>query len=93
MVQRYRGTSGQVDWIEEKPPEAVPVPVPPPVMPPPPPLAQSGPPPQMRRQSGLPSLLSGLESGDVLMLLVLYLLYRESGDTELLVMIAALLFA
>lgn len=33
-----------------------------------------------------------LETEDLLLIMILYLMYRESGDTELLIMIGALLF-
>ena len=36
--------------------------------------------------------LRELEAGDLLMIAVLYLLYRESGDTELLLILGAMLF-
>lgn len=36
--------------------------------------------------------LSNLEQEDLLLMLVVYLLYRESGDTELLITLGALLF-
>ncbi len=34
-----------------------------------------------------------LESDDLLLLLILYLMYRESGDKDLLIMMGALLFS
>ena len=40
----------------------------------------------------LPGLRAPLETEDLLVLLILYLLYRESGDTEWLVALAAMLF-
>lgn len=33
-----------------------------------------------------------LESDDLLLLLIIYLMYRESGDKDLLIMMGALLF-
>lgn len=36
--------------------------------------------------------LSGLDTEDILLLAVIYLMYRESGDKQLLVVMAALLF-
>ena len=35
--------------------------------------------------------LSGLETEDIILLLILYLMYRESGDTEMLFILGALL--
>ena len=48
-------------------------------------------------RSGLDGMLSKLDPGrleteDLLILVVLYLLYRESGDTELLIALGAFLF-
>lgn len=41
----------------------------------------------------LPKLsLSELETEDIILLLILYLMYRESGDKDLLIMMASLLF-
>lgn len=34
--------------------------------------------------------LSGLETEDIILLLILYLMYRESGDSELLIMMGAM---
>lgn len=86
MYKRYQGNSGTVQWVEERP-----LPAPPPFsVPPPPPPMQEG------RLSGLlgrflPGLREGLETEDLLLLLILYLLYRESGDRELLLMMGAML--
>ena len=38
----------------------------------------------------LPGLGEGFETEDVLLLLILYLLYRESGDQELLIILGAM---
>ena len=39
----------------------------------------------------LPKVLpDGLETGDLLMLLILYLMYKESGDKELLIILGAM---
>lgn len=96
MAKRYRGNSGEVRPLPE-PGAAVPPPLdfapPAPGFMPPPPF----PPP---RAPGLPerlrALLPGgrepLEQEDWLLLLILYLLHRESGDSELLLTIAAYLF-
>ena len=82
MVNRYEGNTGRVVRLMEAGDQR-----PPPPFPPPPP-PRPGPP----RTDPLSRLFSGLgelESGDLLMLLVLWLLYRESGDQELLLIMAA----
>lgn len=38
----------------------------------------------------LPDALAGLETEDVILLLILYLMYRESGDSELLIIMGAM---
>ena len=59
-------------------------------------------PPRPRRTPGLSFDLgalfqkteaAGWETDDLLLALVLYLMYRESGDTDLLIMLAVLLLA
>ncbi len=85
MYKRYHGNSGQIEWVEEPPQPNMPV-FPPPPRPPAP------------RPGGLTALLGrflpgardGLETEDLLLLLILYLLYRESGDKELLIMMGAI---
>ena len=91
MYKRYRCNSGQVERVAERPgPQVFPgPPLPPPVPPPPPPEAPG-------LLSGfLGRFLSGLREGpeteDLLLTLILYLLYRESGDTELLLILGAML--
>ena len=82
MMNRYEGNTGRVVRLMEAGDR-----LPPPPFPPPPP-PRPGPP----RADPLSRLFSGLgelESGDLLMLLVLWLLYRESGDQELLLIMAA----
>ncbi len=39
----------------------------------------------------IPNALSELDTEDIILLLVLYLMYRESGDKDLLIMMGALL--
>ena len=87
MINRYEGNTGRVTRLPE-----------PQDLPPPPPSPRPGPPPPR-----LPGLLSGLDPGrllpglgegfeaeDLMLLLILYLLYRESGDQELLVILGAM---
>ena len=97
MVKRYDGNTGRVIRVEE--------PSPPPALHQPeihgaphrePPRRPSAPaghgaalPVQLQR------LLSGvgeLETEDLLLLLILYLLYRESGDQDWLVTLGAMMF-
>ena len=86
MYKRYHGNSGRVERVEERP--APPVFAPPPQPPPPPP------PGSLTRLLGqfLPGGREPLETEGLLLLLILYLLYRESGDRELLIMMGAVLF-
>ncbi len=88
MYKRYHGNSGRVERVEERP-----IPPPPVFAPPPPPVPPPSP-GSLTRLLGqfLPGGREALEAEDLLLLLVLYLLYRESGDRELLVMMGALLF-
>ncbi len=90
-MKRYDASTGRVRDM----PESVAAP---PMVPPPPPSMM--PPPRPRPAPPLPfggllpgRLLSGLgdlDSGDLILLLILWLLYRESGDFELLVIMAAM---
>ena len=97
MAKRYEGNTGRVRPLEDAPAE----------MPAPPPPAASGPPHHPGPGPGwnplsellprqLQRMLSGslrdLETEDLLLLLILYLLYRESGDPEWLLTLAALVF-
>ena len=89
-MKRYDASTGRVSGMPE-PVAAPPVvpPLPPPMMPPRP--RPTPPPPFGGLLPG--RLLSGLgelDSGDLLLLLILWLLYRESGDLELLVIMAAM---
>ena len=83
MYKRYQGNSGRVTRVDEEPRR--------PVLPPPPPG------PRPPRRPGLPELLGGLLPGgqewdteDLILLLILYLMYRESGDSDLLVILGAM---
>ena len=101
MAKRYEGNTGRVRPLEEHTePREHPAPPPPPPEPPrhePP--RPSGPglnplsellPRQLQRM--LSGSLRDLETEDLLLLLILYLLYRESGDPEWLLTLAAMLF-
>lgn len=102
-INRYQGNSGRVSRVPEpssaqgqrpaaKEPPREPRPIP-------------GPPPGQRRPlsplSGLSGdlgrllgrfTLSSLETEDILLIVVLYLLYKESGDEDFLIMMAAMAF-
>ena len=89
-MKRYDASTGRVSGV----PESVAVTPVAPVMPPPPPPPRPRPAPPQSFGGLLPGrLLSGLgelDSEDYLLLLILWLLYRESGDLELLVIMAAM---
>ena len=74
---RHDGSTGAVRWVDT-PEEAPP---PPPTIPPPPPR------PSLR----MPPLRGPLEREDWLVLGILWLLYRSSGDRELLIALGAYL--
>ena len=87
MINRYEGNTGRAVRLPEAQDRA-PVPAPPP------------PPPGKRPVRGffpgfadLGRILPGMkdfETEDLLLVLILYLLYRESGDEELLVILGAM---
>ena len=84
-VNRYRG--GQRERVEFEAPSRPPSPLPATDEKPPPPKAPG------RRFELLQRLdPSRLETEDLLILAILWLLYRESGETEMLVAIGAYLF-
>ena len=89
MVKRYEGNTGRMIRVEEEPP------LPEPARRPQPPGA-GGPPLPEALPRQLRRLLSGslgeLETEDLLLLLILYLLYRESGDKDWLMTLGAMLF-
>lgn len=88
MAKRYQGNSGRFDWME--PPRGGPsAPPPPPPTAPPPPPEPSGP----MGLHLLPKLLGELETEDLILLLLCWLLYRESGDSDWLIVLAALILA
>jgi len=101
MYNRYQGNSGRVERVTEQeearrePPRAAPVHPPRPVAAPPP--GEIRPPSPLSGLSGeLGRILGrfsgkGLETEDFLLIAILYLLYRESGDEEFLFAIGGLL--
>ena len=90
MYNRYQGNSGRVERVPDAPqPEIRP-------RPPAPSVGNNKPPPGLPG-GGLQQLLqkfslADLESEDRLLILVLYLMYRESGDKELLFILGGMLF-
>ena len=82
MINRYEGNTGRVTRMPE--PQDLP----------PPPKRRAPPrhtvPPAEAPGSLLPGLGEGFETEDVLLLLILWLLYRESGDQELLIILGAM---
>ncbi len=99
MAKRYEGNTGRVRPLEEhtEPPRQP--------SPPPPESSRQEPlrspglgtnplsellPQQLKRM--LSGSLRDLETEDLLLLLILYLLYRESGDPEWLLTLAAMVF-
>ena len=87
MPKRYQGNSGRFDWVGPEPETPPPPPQPPPFPPPPPPPAEKAP---LGLQL-LPKILGELETEDLILLLLCWLLYRESGDSDWLIVLGALL--
>ena len=87
MINRYEGNTGRVTRLPEAHDRVPPPPPPGPALRPPPP---PGLPPGLDLRRLLPGLGAELEAEDLLLLLILYLLYRESGDQELLVIMGAM---
>ena len=97
MYKRYQGNSGLMRRVgeSEAPEPAAPPPFPPPPpgpIPPPPPSPPGAAAPLAGLLGRLPGRLTALETEDLILLLILFLLYRESGDTEWLVALAAMVF-
>ena len=87
MINRYEGNTGRVTRLPEQhdlPPPPPPERRPPPAHPPP------GPIPGLDLRRLLPGTAGELETEDLLLLLILYLMYRESGDQELLIIMGAM---
>ena len=90
MINRYEGNTGRFTRMPEPQdlPPPPPEPMPRPVRPAPEPMPP--PPPGLDLRRLLPGIGAELETEDLLLLLILYLLYRESGDQELLVIMGAM---
>ena len=89
MYNRYQGNSGKVQRVHEceKPKSEKPKDLPSRKTPPLKSLDKASP-----VSSLLPKGLPELETEDLILLLVLYLMYRKSGDSDLLIMMGAMFF-
>ena len=87
MINRYEGNTGRVTRLPEQ--HDLPPP-PPPERRPPAPRPPTGPVPGLDLRRLLPGTVGELETEDLLLLLILYLMYRESGDQELLIIMGAM---
>ena len=99
MINRYQGNSGRVERFPESgedrrapPREQRPRRQPPPPVRPKPPEPVPG---GLLNGLGdigrlLPDKIGELETDDIILLLILYLMYRESGDSELLIIMGAM---
>ena len=81
MPKRYMGNTGRSAWVESSPPGRGPAPPRPAE-----PSARPGLP-------FLPRFAAELETEDLILLLLCYLLYRESGDSDWLIALGALLLS
>ena len=91
MINRYEGNTGRFTRMPEPQdlPPPPPGPSPHPIRPVPGPRPPRHP-PELDLRRLLPGIGAELETEDLLLLLILYLLYRESGDQELLVIMGAM---
>ena len=86
MYNRYRGNGSRPERMEDHPSAKSPPPKRPPFPPPSvKPSKRSGLIPEKLTKS-----LASLETEDLLLILILYLMYRESGDKELLIIMGAM---
>lgn len=95
MVKRYEGNTGRFRQIPESLPEPPrPEPTPPrrTQVPPLPPGGMGAGLLPRQLQRLLSASLGEMETEDLLLLLILYLLYRESGDRDWLLTLGAMLF-
>ena len=87
---RYQGNTGRVTRVDERraerPPEEPPRQYPAPDAPKPRTLPLLG----GSLAELLPKSFGELETEDIILLLILYLMYRESGDSELLIIMGAM---
>lgn len=88
MYNRYQGNTGRVRRMEENDPPFREAQAPPPPPRPSPPQRRPGLMDSLGRL--LPGTREELETEDLLLLLILYLMYRESGDSDLLIVMGAM---
>ncbi len=86
-MNRYYGNTGRMERLPDRP-DLPPAPPPPKPVPPPPPRPR--PEPELNRLLHRFDLRR-LERDDLLLLAILYLLYRESGEKELLIVMGAMI--
>ena len=80
MYNRYKGNSGKVVRVEDDPLQKTA-----------PAKRQSpAPKPASPFPNIIPKAIGELETEDLLLILILYLMYRESGDKELLIIMGAM---
>ena len=84
MYNRYQGNSGKVVRVKEQRQQSKPEMQQP--KPKAPPLKQLGNPLKGILPNGIPEL----ETEDLILLLMLYLMYRKSGDTDVLIIMGAM---
>jgi len=98
MYNRYNAATGAVRRVEERKNEHSSAPEMPPRHQSTPAVEQRPKPkPKPKPTLGalaelLPKKLSALETEDIILMLILYLMYRESGDSELLIIMGAMFF-
>ncbi len=103
MYNRYQGNTGEVVRVDdqaarksarptpEKPSDQMHRAVQSQARAPAPPPQKSGPSGIMEQLGKLlPNTIGELETDDIILLLILYLMYRESGDSELLIIMGAM---
>ena len=93
MYNRYQGNSGKVERIHDtpQPPKQSPKPAMVPMNRPKPPSAQAGGGLATTFQSLMQKFsFADMETEDLLLILILYLMYKESGDKELLFILGGL---
>lgn len=90
MYKLYHGSGGQPRRVEERREGAPPIPSFPPR---PGPAGAENPADPIRQavESLLGRITGELETEDLILLLILYLMYRESGDTEMLLILGAMI--
>ena len=98
MINRYQGNSGRLTHYPEPERPRRPAPQKPapsagqrPVSPAPPPARPQGLLGGLENLGRvLPERIGELETEDIILLLILYLMYRESGDSDLLIIMGAM---